>query len=55
MNRLPYDDVRLTRRTLTGRLVGLLFADQGAALLLDAGNPLAAADGVELSADKSNG
>ena len=32
MSRLPYENVRIIEQsaTLTGRLVGLLFADQGA-------------------------
>ena len=37
MSRLPYQDVRIIEKssTLTGRLVGLLFADQGAEVFVD--------------------
>jgi len=37
MNRLPYEDVRIVEQstTLTGRLVGLLFADQGADVFVE--------------------
>jgi crotonobetainyl-CoA:carnitine CoA-transferase CaiB-like acyl-CoA transferase len=37
MNRLPYDDVRIIEKsaTLTGRLIGLLFADQGAEVFVE--------------------
>jgi len=39
MNRLPYDDVRIIEKsaTLTGRLIGLLFADQGAEVFVERG------------------
>ena len=37
MSRLPYEHVRIIEQsaTLTGRLVGLLFADQGAEVLVE--------------------
>ncbi|MFM7412425.1 MAG: CoA transferase [Planctomycetota bacterium] len=37
MTRLPYDDVRIIEKsaTLTGRLIGLLFADQGAEVFVE--------------------
>ena len=37
MSRLPYEDVRIIEksRTLTGRLIGLLFADQGAEVFVE--------------------
>lgn len=37
MSRLPYEDVRIVEksRTLTGRLIGLLFADQGAEVFVE--------------------
>ena len=37
MTRLPYDDVRIIEKsaTLTGRLIGLLFADQGAEVFIE--------------------
>ena len=39
MNRLPYNDVRIIEKsvTLTGRLIGLLFADQGAEVFVERG------------------
>jgi crotonobetainyl-CoA:carnitine CoA-transferase CaiB-like acyl-CoA transferase len=39
MNRLPYEHVRIIEQsaTLTGRLVGLLFADQGAEVFVERG------------------
>lgn len=39
MNRLPYHDIRIIERsaTLTGRLIGLLFADQGAEVFVERG------------------
>jgi crotonobetainyl-CoA:carnitine CoA-transferase CaiB-like acyl-CoA transferase len=39
MNRLPYDNVRIIEKsaTLTGRLIGLLFADQGAEVFVERG------------------
>ena len=37
MSRLPYQDIRIIEKstTLTGRLVGLLFADQGADVFIE--------------------
>jgi crotonobetainyl-CoA:carnitine CoA-transferase CaiB-like acyl-CoA transferase len=45
MSRLPYEDVRIIEKsaTLTGRLIGLLFADQGAEVFVE--RRLAAAPG----------
>ena len=39
MNRLPYENVRIIEKsaTLTGRLIGLLFADQGADVFVERG------------------
>ncbi len=49
MSRLPYQDIRIIEKstTLTGRLVGLLFADQGADVFIEraAGAPPGDHDG----------